>query len=103
MASDPKEVEILKTAGGVNADAIVAALRGSGIPARAHGEAIGAVFALTMDGLGEVSILVPEEYENRAREILAAGEQGTLELDDPDASGEPGPGEPAVPSPRRDL
>ncbi len=93
MEQAPKEVEILRTAGGVNADAIVAALRGSGIPARAHGEAIGAVLALTMDGLGEVSILVPEEYESEAREILAAGEQGTLELDDADASRGPGPGD----------
>jgi hypothetical protein len=93
MEQGPKEVEILRTAGGVNADAIVAALRGSGIPARAHGEAIGTVLALTMDGLGEVSILVPEEYENQAREVLAAGEQGTLELNDADTPAEPGSGD----------
>ena len=93
MDDAPKEVEILRTAGGVNADSIVAALRGNGIPARAHGEAIGTVFALTMDGLGEVSILVPEEYEPLAREILAAGEQGRLELHDADATVEPEPGE----------
>jgi hypothetical protein len=93
MEQPPKEVEILRTAGGVNADAIVAALRGSGIPARAHGEAIGTVLALTMDGLGEVSILVPEEYEGQAREVLAAAEQGTLELDETDAPAAPGSGE----------
>ena len=93
MDDSPREVEILRTAGGVNADSIVAALRGIGIPARAHGEAIGAVLALTMDGLGEVSILVPEEYESQAREILAAGEQGRLELDDTDAPPGPEPGE----------
>ncbi len=84
-----KEVEILRTAGGVNADAIVAALRGSGIPARAHGEALGAVFGLTMDGLGEVAILVPEEHAEQAREILAAAEHGTFELGDPDGTADP--------------
>ncbi len=84
MDETPKEVEVMRTPGGVNADSIVAALRGHGIPARAHGEAIGAVLALTLDGLGEVSILVPEEYEGQARELLAAGEQGRLELTETD-------------------
>ena len=89
MDQEPREVEILRTAGGVNADAIVAALRGSGIPARAHGEAIGAVLALTMNGLGEVAIFVPEQYEEQAKEILAAAELGTLELGDPDGATDP--------------
>jgi hypothetical protein len=93
MDEAPREVEILRTAGGVNADSIVAALRGNGIPARAHQEALGAVLGLTVDGLGEVSILVPEEYADRARELLAAGEQGTLELDDKDATTGPEPGD----------
>jgi hypothetical protein len=38
-----------------------------------------------MDGLGEVSILVPESAR-QARELLAAGEQGRLELNDTDAA-----------------
>lgn len=93
MDDAPGEVEILRTLGGVNADTIVAALRGNGIPARAHGEAIGRVYALTMDGLGEVSILVPAEYAEQAREVLAAAELGTLELGDVDLTTEPEPGE----------
>jgi len=93
MDDAPGEVEILRTLGGVNADTIVAALRGNGIPARAHGEAIGRVYALTMDGLGEVSILVPAEYAEQAREVLAAAELGTLELSDVDLTTEPEPGE----------
>ena len=93
MDDAPGEVEILRTLGGVNADTIVAALRGNGIPARAHGEAIGRVYALTMDGLGEVSILVPAEFAGQAREVLAAAELGTLELSDVDLTTEPEPGE----------
>jgi hypothetical protein len=87
MDEAPREVEILRTAGGVDADSILAALRGNGIPARAHQEALGAVLGLTVDGLGEVSILVPEEYAAQARELLAAGEQGRLELKDTDGTG----------------
>ena len=93
MADVPREVEVARTAGGVSADGIVAALRGNGIPARAHQEAIGAVFALTVDGLGEVVILVPEEYAEQAREILAAGERGALALGDSDPTTNPEPRE----------
>lgn len=82
MGERPVEVEVARTAGGVNADAIVAALHGSGIPARIRGEAIGALLELTLDGLGEVSIVVPEEYAERAREVLAAAERGVLRLGD---------------------
>ncbi len=90
MGETRGEVEVLRTAGGVNADSIVAALRGNGIPARAHQEALGAVLGLTVDGLGEVSILVPEEYEGQARDFLAAGEQGRLELNEADDPAGPG-------------
>jgi Putative prokaryotic signal transducing protein len=92
MDDSPREVEILRTAGGVNAESIVAALRGHGIPARAHGEAIGAVLALTVDGLGEVAILVPEEFAAQARDLLADGEQGRLELKETDTDADAGPG-----------
>jgi len=91
MSDTPGEVEILRTLGGVNADTIVAALRGNGIPARAHQEAIGKVYALTMDGLGEVSILVPAEFAEQAREVLAAADRGTLALGDADPTTDPGP------------
>jgi hypothetical protein len=93
MSSLSREVEILRVPGGSNAESIVAALRGNGIPARAHGEAAGRLYGLTLDGLGEVSILVPEDYVEQARRVLAAGEQGDLQLGDSDTAGEPGPEE----------
>jgi hypothetical protein len=34
-------------------------------------EAIGAIYAITIDGLGQVDILVPEQWLERARDILS--------------------------------
>jgi hypothetical protein len=85
MSSQSKEVELIRVPGGINAESIVAALRGRGIPARAHGEVVGTIYGLTLDGLGEMSIYVPEEYLEDARSILAAGENGDLLLGDSDA------------------
>jgi len=79
------EVELVRIPGGINAESIVAALRGRGIPARAHGEIVGEIYGLTLDGLGEVSIFVPEDLLEEAKSILAAAEHGDLMLSDKDA------------------
>jgi hypothetical protein len=80
-----KEVELIRVPGGINAESIVTALHGRGIPARLRGEIVGAIYGLTLDGLGEVSIFVSEEYLEEARSIMAAGEHGELLLGDNDA------------------
>ncbi len=74
------EVELVRVHGSINAEPILAALRANGIPARSAGEALGSVYGLTLDGLGEVAILVPAEFEDQARELLAAAEARQLEL-----------------------
>lgn len=79
------EAELIRVSGGINAESLIAALRGNGIPVSAHGEALGAIYGLTLDGLGEVSIRVPKEYLEEARLILAAGEQGDLQLKENDS------------------
>jgi hypothetical protein len=84
MLSQSNEIRLIRVPGGINAESIVAALRGRGIAARLQGEALGAIYGLTLDGLGEVSIYVPEECQEQAREVLAAGEQGDLLLNDGD-------------------
>ena len=84
MPLQSNEVELIRVPGGINAESIVTALRGRGIPARTRGEAIGAIYGLTLDGLGEVSILVPEDLLEAARSILAAGENGDLLIRDGD-------------------
>lgn len=80
MTAPDHEVEVLRVQGTINAEPILAALRANGVPARTRGEALGSVYGLTLDGLGEVAILVPAEHEAAARELLAAGDLHQLEL-----------------------
>ena len=46
-------------------------LETEGIPTRLSYEAAGEIYAITVDGLGEVRILVPQNEAVRAREILS--------------------------------
>ncbi len=85
MSGPDAEVEVLRVQGSINAEPILAALRASGIPARTRGEALGSVYGLTLDGLGEVAILVPTEHEAAARDLLAAGEREELRVTDDEA------------------
>jgi hypothetical protein len=85
MSQQSDEVKLIRVPGGINAESILAALHGRGIPARLQGEIVGSIYGLTLDGLGEVSIFVPSEYEEEAKSILAAGEHGDLLLGDSDA------------------
>jgi hypothetical protein len=84
MALQSNEVELIRIRGGINAESIVAALRGRGISVRTRSEAVGAIYGLTLDGLGEVSVFVPVEHLEEARSILSAGEHGDLLLGDND-------------------
>ncbi len=85
MPLQPDEVILARVPGGINAESIVTALHGRGIPARIHGEIVGEIYGLTLDGLGEVSIIVPQKNLEEAKSILAAGEHGDLMLNDSDA------------------
>ena len=82
MPSQANEVELIRVPGGISAQSILAALHGRGIPARSHGEAVGEIYGLTLNGLGEVSILVPLEYLEEAKSVIAAAEHGDLLLDE---------------------
>ena len=59
------------TSGMTNARIITGRLETEGIPTRLQYEAAGAIYAITIDGLGEVKILVPDTDLERARQILA--------------------------------
>jgi hypothetical protein len=82
MSLSSNTVELIKVPGGINAESMIAALRGRGIPVSTRGEALGSIYGLTLDGLGEISIRVPEEFLEEAKSILAAGEHGDLLLGD---------------------
>lgn len=85
--SDGDEVEVLRVEGAINAEPVLAAFRANGIPAAALGEAAGRVYGLTLDGLGVVTIVVPKEFEQQARDLLQAGELRQLEVGGTEESG----------------
>lgn len=45
-------------------------LEDSGIPVRLSQEAIGKISGLTLNGLGDVKVLVPADYKEKAKNIL---------------------------------
>ncbi|HOG08315.1 MAG: DUF2007 domain-containing protein [Syntrophales bacterium] len=61
---------VTAASGLTNARIITGRLETEGIPTRLRYEAAGAIYAITIDGLGEVKILVPARELARAREIL---------------------------------
>jgi hypothetical protein len=51
------------------------------IPTFVQGEALRKTHGLTLNGLGEVEILVAADHAEEARRLLAAAERGDLALD----------------------
>jgi len=69
---DGEKWETVCVAGGMTqANIIVGRLETEGIPTRLKYEAVGAIYAITIDGLGQVDILVPEQWLELARDILS--------------------------------
>jgi hypothetical protein len=83
--TDDTRWEVVATASGLaQANLIAGRLTSEGVPAQLSYEAAGAIYAITIDGLGEVRILVPAADRPRAAEILArAWEEGELPWDAP--------------------
>jgi len=70
-----EELEEVYTASGqIQAHVIKGRLESEGIPVLLRYDSGSTVFALTVDGLGEVQILVPREEAARARQILSQSE-----------------------------
>ena len=61
---------VYKTAGLTEAEIIKGLLESEEIPVHLQYESAGAVYGLTVDGLGEVKICVPEAFAEEARELL---------------------------------
>jgi hypothetical protein len=62
---------IHRASGMINAHIVAGRLEAEGIPTRLSYEAIGAIYPITIDGLGEVKLLVPADCVERARDILS--------------------------------
>jgi hypothetical protein len=58
------------TSGIIKARIIEGRLEAEGIPVRLQYEPIGQIYAITVDGLGEVQILVPVQWLGHARRVL---------------------------------
>ena len=52
-------------------------LESEGIPSLLRYEGAGLIYGITIDGLGETSVLVPADLSQEAREILRGGEELT--------------------------
>jgi YD repeat-containing protein len=69
MADDPWSV-VFKASGMAQANIITGRLETEGIPTRLKYEAAGAIYGITINGLGEVKILVPADDLARAGAVL---------------------------------
>jgi len=64
-------VTVHKTNGITDAEILKNMLESFGIPARVSYESAGKIYGLTMDGMGVVALLVPENRAREAQDILA--------------------------------
>ena len=62
---------VYRASGLLRAQVIKGRLEASGIPALLDYEAIGQVYGFTVDGLGEVRVMVPVDRADEARELIA--------------------------------
>jgi hypothetical protein len=68
---DETKWEIVHSESGMaKANIVAGRLESEGIPTKLKYEAVGAIYAITVDGLGQIDILVPAEHVESAREIL---------------------------------
>jgi hypothetical protein len=70
---------VYRTAGLLQAEVVKGRLESAGIPVMLDYESLGRVMGITVDGLGEVRILVPTERAEDARQLLeySASDQDT--------------------------
>ena len=76
---DEKWEVVHVSSGMIDANIVAGRLETEGIPVKFGYEAVGVIYALTLDGLGAVRILVPSGYLERAREVLAESYEELLE------------------------
>ncbi len=69
MQEEQELVVVYTSSGPLAAEAVKAQLEGAGIPALLRSEAQ-SVFALTVDGMGTVKVLVPKDREQDALDLL---------------------------------
>ncbi len=82
MTQEPSaELELLQvfaSQGHLGASVVKAKLEAAGIPALLSYESVGRVIGLTADGLGEVRVLVPQQYAHDALELIQEQDPPTV-------------------------
>jgi hypothetical protein len=63
--------ELVAVEGSMEAEIIKSKLESYEIPVLLQYEAAGRIFGITMDGLGKVRVLVPQDLLEEARKVLA--------------------------------
>ena len=76
MAGRQEFVEISRVQGDLQASVIKSHLESEGIPVLPRYESAGRVFGLTVDGLGEVRVLVPKGLAEDAKRIIEPRDEG---------------------------
>jgi Putative prokaryotic signal transducing protein len=77
-----KLVTVYTALGRMEAEIVRGRLEAEQIPSMLAYESVGQVFGLTMDGLGQVQVMVPEQYAELARKVV-----GEPPADDSDPQG----------------
>ena len=75
-SSKPKLIVVCKVQGELAAHIIKSHLESEGIPVLLKYESAGKVYGITVDGLGQVDILVPDELAEEAKRIIEPQEIG---------------------------
>ena len=71
---------VFVASGDMQANQVRGFLEAEGITTFVRGESLRKTHGLTLDGLGRVEILVPDDDAARAQELLASAEAGKLRL-----------------------
>jgi len=80
MGSSESDFVVISTVQGeLTANVIKSHLESEGIPTFLKKESAGIVYGLTVDGLGQVSILVPREFAEEAKRIIEPQDIGQSE------------------------
>jgi len=64
-------------------------LEAAGIPVLLRYEAAGPIFGITIDGLGQVKVMVPAEFAAEAEELLGVEEAADFDEGEEESFGEP--------------
>jgi hypothetical protein len=76
------QIAIATADGEFHAQQIRAFLEAHGVACAFRGEALRLTHGFTLDGLGQVEIVVPADQAERARSLLAAADAGELRIGD---------------------